>query len=167
MMSNQSADAGTPLSVKAIIHDKRGRILLQKRDDNPAIMEPGCWGLFGGQVETGETLDVALVRELREELNSRVGDVKREIFRASRGTFGIINVVFLMECTESEETFVLNEGQAYGWFSLDELVELPLSVLVIRHLSHLLRALAPIDTGVEARLEQALLRHCRVNSPIP
>jgi len=161
-MSNQSSHATLPLSVKVVIYDERGRILLQKRDDNPAIMEPGRWGLFGGQVETGETLDIALVRELREELNSRVGNVRREIFRASPGTFGITNVVFLMKYTEVDETFVLNEGKAYGWFSLDELVELPLSALVFAHLSHLLRALVPIDDGVEARLEEALLKHCRL-----
>lgn len=154
--------AGMPLSVKAVIHDQRGRVLLQKRDDNPEIMEPGRWGLFGGQVENGESLDVALARELREELSSSVGFSKGEIFRASRGTFGIVNVVFLMECTEPENSLALKEGQAYGWFALDEIVELPLSILVARHLSHFLRALAPIDTGVEARLEQALLRHCHL-----
>jgi 8-oxo-dGTP diphosphatase len=163
MIADTSATAGMPLSAKAVIHDQRGRVLLQKRDNNPAIMEPGCWGLFGGQVESGESLDVALARELREELSSSVGRVKGELFRASRGTYGIVNVVFLMECAAPDESFELKEGQAYGWFALDELVELPLSVLVFRHLSHLLRALAPIDTGVEARLEQALLRHCRLH----
>ena len=162
MILDPITSAGMPLSVKAVIHDGRGRVLLQQRDENPAIMESGRWGLFGGQVEKGETLDVALARELSEELNSSVGRVKSEMFRASRGTFGIVNVVFLLECTEPDRSFKLQEGQAYGWFALDELVELPLSVLVFRHLSHFLRELAPIDTGVEARLEQALLRHCRL-----
>lgn len=156
-------DGSRPFSVKAVIHDGRGRILLQKRDDNVAIMEPGRWGLFGGQVEAGETLNAALVRELDEELNSGVGCVEREIFRADRGTFGIINVVYLMRCTEPADSFRLDEGQGYGWFSLDELVELPLSVLVFQHLSHFLRALAPMDAGVESRLEQALIRHCRLH----
>ena len=150
MISNQNNDLSKPLSVKAVVHDKRGRILLQKRDDNPAIMEPGRWGLFGGQLENGETLEFALARELKEELNSSVGIIKNEIFRASSGTFGIVNVVILMECFEPDQSFILNEGQAYGWFYLDELVELPLSVLVFQHLSNFLRLLAPIDSGVEA-----------------
>jgi len=162
MICNQITNLGKPLSVKAVIYDKHGRILLQKRDDNPTIMEPGRWGLFGGQVEVGETLHAALVRELREELNSIVGIIKSEIFRASRNTFGIVNVVFLVECSEPDDSFILSEGQAYGWFSIEELIGLPLSLLVSHYFSHFLRAIAPIDTGVEGRFEQSLLRHCRL-----
>ncbi len=151
-----------PLSVKAVIHDGRGRILLQRRDDIAGIMEPGRWGLFGGAVDAGETLDAALARELDEELGSTVGRVEHEMFRAERGTYGIVNVVYLVRCTEPAGSFRLGEGQGFGWFSLDELVGLPLSVLVFRHLSHMLRALAPMDDGVEARVEQAILGHCRL-----
>lgn len=45
----------------AVIFDKKGRILLQKRRDN------GKWGLLGGHVEIGETFREALVRETEEE----------------------------------------------------------------------------------------------------
>ena len=160
MMSDLTNDEVIPLSVRVVIHDKHGRILLQKRDDNPTIMEPGCWGLFGGQVENGESLEVALARELREELNSNVGIVKSEIFRASIGTFGFHNVVFLMEFSDTYEPLTLNEGQTYDWFSLDELVELRLSILVYQNLSYFLHSLSQFDAEVDARLEQALLRHC-------
>ncbi|ARJ66511.1 hypothetical protein WV31_12955 [Magnetospirillum sp. ME-1] len=44
------------------------RFLMQLRDQIDGIMYPGHWGLFGGAVEHGETLEDALVRELNEEL---------------------------------------------------------------------------------------------------
>jgi len=45
------------------------RLLLLQRDDNPAIRDPGCWQLPGGGVETGETSEEAIRRELIEEIN--------------------------------------------------------------------------------------------------
>lgn len=45
-----------------------GRYLMQLRSQKPGIFYPGHWGLFGGAVDTGETADAALTRELREEL---------------------------------------------------------------------------------------------------
>ena len=47
---------------------QENRWLLQLRDENPGIVAPGCWGLFGGHLERGETALVALRRELNEEI---------------------------------------------------------------------------------------------------
>lgn len=47
---------------------REGRWLLQLRDDIPGIVAPGCWGLFGGHLEPGETPEQALRRELLEEI---------------------------------------------------------------------------------------------------
>ena len=51
----------------AMLHQE-DRWLLQLRDENPGIVAPGCWGLFGGHLERGETALVALRRELNEEI---------------------------------------------------------------------------------------------------
>lgn len=53
---------------KAIIFDTQNRLILQRRDDNPDIDQPGLLTLFGGQVESGETATVAIIRELEEEI---------------------------------------------------------------------------------------------------
>ena len=45
----------------AVIFDKKGRILLQKRRDNHK------WGLLGGHIEIGETFREAVAREVEEE----------------------------------------------------------------------------------------------------
>ncbi len=44
------------------------KFLMQLRDDIPNIVYPGHWGLFGGHLESGETPDIAVKRELLEEI---------------------------------------------------------------------------------------------------
>ncbi len=44
------------------------KFLMQLRDDIPNIVYPGHWGLFGGHLESGETPDSAVKRELLEEI---------------------------------------------------------------------------------------------------
>lgn len=46
----------------------QNKFLLQLRDDIPGIIYPGHWGLFGGHIEPGETPDIAVKRELLEEI---------------------------------------------------------------------------------------------------
>ncbi|MBD2022760.1 NUDIX hydrolase [Leptolyngbya sp. FACHB-36] len=51
----------------AILHRNR-QFLMQLRDDIPGIVYPGHWGLFGGHIEPGENSDIAVRRELLEEI---------------------------------------------------------------------------------------------------
>jgi 8-oxo-dGTP pyrophosphatase MutT (NUDIX family) len=49
-----------------ILVDRRGRLLLQERDEHPVI-DPEKWGLVGGHVDPGEDVEDAAYRELLEE----------------------------------------------------------------------------------------------------
>ena len=51
----------------AILIDRDGRILLQRRDNDPNILYPGKIGLFGGHREVDETFLGCVVREVYEE----------------------------------------------------------------------------------------------------
>ena len=67
-MTGARAELSGVVSSKAFIR-RSGWYLLQLRDETPGIYYPGHWGLFGGQIEPGETPAQGLVRELGEELN--------------------------------------------------------------------------------------------------
>lgn len=53
--------------VAAVIRDKHGRYLLIQRSFK-LLRAPGWWCFPGGEVNPGETIAAALIRELREEL---------------------------------------------------------------------------------------------------
>ncbi|MDE1848516.1 MAG: NUDIX hydrolase [Nanoarchaeota archaeon] len=53
--------------VPAVIINSKGEILLGKRKIS-AIFYPGYWGLPGGLIEPGETVEQAIKRELKEEI---------------------------------------------------------------------------------------------------
>ena len=51
------------VSASAVIFDRFGQVLLQKRSDK------GWWGLPGGKLEIGENFQNCIVREVKEETN--------------------------------------------------------------------------------------------------
>jgi 8-oxo-dGTP pyrophosphatase MutT (NUDIX family) len=56
----------------AVLVTEDNRYLLQLRDDLPGVSLRGHWGLFGGGLESGETPELALRREIQEELGVAV-----------------------------------------------------------------------------------------------
>jgi 8-oxo-dGTP pyrophosphatase MutT (NUDIX family) len=63
--------------VGALLVTDDGRYLAQLRDDRPDIRAPAHWGMFGGGIHPGESDEDALRRELVEELDLRVGELRR------------------------------------------------------------------------------------------
>jgi 8-oxo-dGTP diphosphatase len=56
-----------------VVVDARGWVLLQERDEHPAI-DPEMWGFCGGHVEPGEQVEAAAYRELAEETGLVLAD---------------------------------------------------------------------------------------------
>lgn len=60
--------------VKILLLNPLGEVLLHHRDDIPTIQMPNTWASIGGEVEPDESLDDALVREVREETGFILSD---------------------------------------------------------------------------------------------
>jgi 8-oxo-dGTP diphosphatase len=56
----------------SVLVDTRGRFLLQRRDDNRDIIQPGKVSVFGGHREGEETYLQCAVREVLEEISYHV-----------------------------------------------------------------------------------------------
>lgn len=54
--------------VAAIILSQDNKILLGKKDPSKGGVYPNCWHTPGGGVDEGETLEQAVIREVREEV---------------------------------------------------------------------------------------------------
>ena len=59
---------GQLINVAVAILYRENKFLMQLRDNIPNIIAPGCWALFGGHIEPGETPEIAVQREVMEEI---------------------------------------------------------------------------------------------------
>ncbi|MBD2142955.1 NUDIX hydrolase [Anabaena sp. FACHB-1250] len=59
---------GQLVNVSVAILYRENKFLMQLRDNIPNIIAPGCWALFGGHIEPGETPEIAVQREVMEEI---------------------------------------------------------------------------------------------------
>jgi 8-oxo-dGTP diphosphatase len=105
----------THLFAGVVLVDRRGWILLQERDEFPAI-DPEKWGLVGGHVDVDEDVEVAAYRELLEETGVRLpANTLRawreiEVFHAVYGTDDRMHVyVAATELTDAD--IVCGEGR--------------------------------------------------------
>jgi 8-oxo-dGTP diphosphatase len=107
--------------VSAILINGQGQVLLQQRDDNPAIRYPAHWSLFGGTTEEGEAPATAVVREVKEEIDfdMRNFGLFREFVQNNKREFA-----FAGELTAGLDELTLREGQGMNLFYPSQLKEL-------------------------------------------
>jgi len=115
-LSNTSGEG-----VSAILINSRGQVLLQQRDDNPAIRYPGHWSLFGGTIEDGESAETAVAREVREEIDFEMKNfgLFREFVQNNKREFA-----FVGELSAELYELTLSEGQGMNVFYPSQLPEL-------------------------------------------
>lgn len=131
---NQAKEDNRKLFVDCLIKNSEGRIFAQKRSMSRKKF-PGCWDLPGGGVDEGETIEQAVQRELKEELNFDL-DLIESIARIFDYTLPqemrsdwenprhrIVQVVVTVKDYSSP---ILEEGKAdeLGWFGHDNLQRL-------------------------------------------
>jgi len=109
--------------VVGIVRNDQGEYLICKMPPNRGVF-PGQWGLPGGGVEDGETIDAALRREMKEELGIGIKDIKPLLFKDAvrektypDGSNRMVYMVFLIyECRSDGNAIALNdEFCEYAW----------------------------------------------------
>jgi 8-oxo-dGTP diphosphatase len=101
-----------------------GRLLLAQRPNGKPMA--GLWELPGGKVEAGETPQLALVRELKEELGITVTETDMSAFSFASHDyerFHLLMPVFLIRSWEGE--IEDREGQQFAWVSAEEIGSYP------------------------------------------
>lgn len=106
--------------VAAALVDGTGRVLLQQRAPGRAMA--GLWEFPGGKVESGETPEAALVRELAEELGIAVAeaDLQPACF-ASAPVADRHMVLLLYICREWRGELQALDASALAWTTVREM----------------------------------------------
>jgi 8-oxo-dGTP diphosphatase len=103
-----------PIEVAIAILPHEGKFLMQLRDNIPTILYPGLWGLFGGHIEPHETPELAVEREVLEEIGYQITEPKKfGCYSDDR----IIRHIFYAPLTVDIDKLVLNEGWDLGLLS--------------------------------------------------
>ncbi|MCP4219092.1 MAG: NUDIX domain-containing protein, partial [bacterium] len=113
------------VGVGAVIVNDQNETLLLLRKKSP---EKGCWDLPGGRVELGETIEAAILREIKEELGVDVKIIK--LLRVTNHILEEENThwvapAFLSRIVSQGEPENLepHSHEAVQWFPLDALPE--------------------------------------------
>src|ERR1700727_480418 len=110
-----------------LIVTEDGGLLLHHRDDKPGIPNPDCWAGFGGAVEGGETVEDAVVREVREETGLLIAD---PIFLTEavdhEGDGRTVSLFYIVGGVRPED-IDLHEGAGVGVHSIEALPALKMT----------------------------------------
>ena len=115
-------------AVGGLIINQAGELLAVRRAKNPG---KGLWGLPGGFVDNGETMEAALHREVHEETGLQLVSWDYLVSFPNKYRYGgieadVVDLFFRCRVEESS-TPVLEEGELseYRWIELKEAAELP------------------------------------------
>lgn len=121
---------GSKVFIKNI---KTNKYLFVLRDNIPTILYPNMYGLLGGGIEAEETPLEALKRELVEESNIQVFNIKElgnKVISHQIKEAGIDEIItnkvfiFLTETNNTLDELEIYEGQRLDYFTIDEVLNL-------------------------------------------
>ncbi len=112
------------VSAVALI-DPDGRVLLAQRPEGKSLA--GLWEFPGGKVELGESPEVALIRELREELGIETkASCLAPLTFASHSYDDFHLLMPLFACRRWEGMATGREGQKLAWVRPERLRDYPM-----------------------------------------
>ncbi|TWT01848.1 (deoxy)nucleoside triphosphate pyrophosphohydrolase [Planomicrobium sp. CPCC 101079] len=123
--------------VGAVITDGE-KILCAQRGTEKAL--PGLWEFPGGKIESDETPQQALQREIKEEMHCEIEIGEQVEHTVHEYDFGIVHLTTFY-CNLVEGTPVLTEHTAIEWLKPNELEKLewaPADIPATKKIAHLL-----------------------------
>ena len=115
----------TVLVVAAALVDSDGRVLIAQRPEGKQLA--GLWEFPGGKVEPGETPEIALIRELEEELGIVVKQACLAPFvfaSHTYETFHLLMPLYLIRRWEGEPE--AKEHKAIKWVRPNDMSQYPM-----------------------------------------
>ena len=120
--------------------DADGRVLLAQRPEGKPMA--GLWEFPGGKVETGETPEQTLIRELEEELGIVVKEACLAPLTFASHSYPDFHLLMpLYVCRRWDGIVTAREGQRLSWVRPNRLREYPMppaDVPLVAHLTTLL-----------------------------
>lgn len=112
------------VSAVALI-DVDGRVLLAQRPEGKSMA--GLWEFPGGKVEQGETPEVALIRELQEELGINTWESCLAPLTFASHSYDDFHLLMpLFACRKWNGTPVPRENQKLAWVKSGDLKDYPM-----------------------------------------
>jgi 8-oxo-dGTP diphosphatase len=119
---SQSGGEQRTIRVVAAVVEKDGKYLITQRRANAVL--PMLWEFPGGRVESGETDQSALQRELLHRLGAEI-EVGKLISFVSHPYEHYVVDLFLYECTLKSETLEPRAVNAFTWAASGEFDRYP------------------------------------------
>lgn len=115
-----------PIVLAAIERDGKFLLTLRNHYEDPKSVFHNKWQLPGGKVEFGESVEDALIREIKEELNT---DIKTrrlfpKIYDKMRKNTHYIFFCFICEIDVKAKVVLNREATRYDWFTLTQIRKL-------------------------------------------
>ena len=114
--------------VCAVIKDAQGRTFSCKR--GPGRANEGKWEFPGGKIESNETREQSLVREIKEELKTDIKVIKyittvEHTYPDMPPYKGFHIIMHAFECELIKGNLELTEHTNKGWFTKEEMEQMP------------------------------------------
>ena len=111
------------IEVVAAIIQHENKILCVQRDENKLSYISKKYEFPGGKVESGETLQETIIREIQEELKIKIVPIQQFITVVHEyPDFNLKMHSYICKCENVE--IVLTEHIQYKWLKINELIDL-------------------------------------------
>ena len=111
--------------ISVLIYNDQHDILIQKRSANKRSY-PNRWALLHGHVEEGETVEVAAVRECKEELGIEVEMSELHPFTTIENSETHATYYFYVRFNKNEAEFILQKEELsqVKWCSINDVIDM-------------------------------------------